>query len=813
MVLPGQPHFSLNPSIGSVDGGCHLRQPTSLCFSWSCKMSELNEDILNYDEIGDIDADDTHLTGADEDELLLSDDESISGRLAANEAEDDLLSEQTESETQPERSIDFDSQTISNNASHSSDNKEKPTEIRANSPPAGRKSPCISPESDLVSSTNKEDEEISVQPTQSQSVCDQKDDEQSFAESDERSESTANEKSEVSYSQSEQTDNKSESTFVSQDASEETNTERTSDDYDPDDSEDVRERRNPKTTNEREMPHQFEDNSKPKNFSQNYQRNRHIRPQMPRQNHPYGGPGGPDFNPQFMPQFRGARRPMLPNSQPEFMRGHTISMMRGPPNHMQRMPPGMQPHPSRMPVGPGHLGPPHQRLSRPPFQTGPGMFGNNPGMPPQGMIRPRVPPNAHQMMPQRPPFGPYSQPNHPANMRLPMNPSMPPHVQPMNPAIPAQSLPLPLLNAPRKVLINPNFKGGVQAATNQLMLDTMKNSQIMENSREAELLRQQEAFINQNRMHIEKRRRSREHSPERDREYRDRDRERERSYSPPRRRERDARKPYPSSSRENRNRRADSRDREHPDAKKKRNDADGNVDKNDPKTEEDEETRAYRLMIEKQKAQREKILRDKEMRRRKAAEDLKKEEEKKVNVDEPLQKFTPIVVTEKKIISLKKKAADGPSDQPSKPKSITLARKVHTSSLSENSESGSQVKTVLRSSTTISKKIRIDDEEIDEDELLADSPPSTPAPIGDASMLKSRTNASKVGDIPTTMFTNRRVVVRNTDTVTNNENNLNANKATAGTGKGIFDRLDKKVISVNEAAKRKIQRIVINNSE
>lgn len=117
--------------------------------------------------------------------------------------------------------------------------------------------------------------------------------------------------------------------------------------------------------------------------------------------------------------------------------------------------------------------------------------------------------------------------------------------------------------------------------SDQLMLDTMKNSQIMENSREAELLRQQEAFINQNRMHIEKRRRSREHSPERDREYRDRDRERERSYSPPRRRERDARKPYPSF-RDNRNRRADSREREHPDAKKKR-EADGIADKNDPK--------------------------------------------------------------------------------------------------------------------------------------------------------------------------------------------------------------------------------------
>lgn len=43
-------------------------------------------------------------------------------------------------------------------------------------------------------------------------------------------------------------------------------------------------------------------------------------------------------------------------------------------------------------------------------------------------------------------------------------------------------------------------------------------------------------------------------------------------------------------------------------------------------TEEDEETRAYRLEIEKQKAQREKLWRDKEMRRRKAAEELKKEE-------------------------------------------------------------------------------------------------------------------------------------------------------------------------------------------
>lgn len=44
---------------------------------------------------------------------------------------------------------------------------------------------------------------------------------------------------------------------------------------------------------------------------------------------------------------------------------------------------------------------------------------------------------------------------------------------------------------------------------------------------------------------------------------------------------------------------------------------------------EDEETRAYRLKIEKQKAMREKIIRDKEQRRRKAAEKGK-------TIDEPV---------------------------------------------------------------------------------------------------------------------------------------------------------------------------------
>lgn len=159
---------------------------------------------------------------------------------------------------------------------------------------------------------------------------------------------------------------------------------------------------------------------------------------------------------------------------------------------------------------------------------------------------------------------------------------------------------------------------------------------------------------------------------------------------------------------------------------------------------------------------------------------------------------------------MRKKANDGPSEQPQKAKAIARTRRVQTSMSLDNTESGSQLKAILRSST-ISKKIRIDNEEIDEDELLADSPPQTPALVNDAP-LKIRTNASKVGDIPTTIFTNRRIVVRNVDSMTTTENNL-IHKATIGTGKGIFDRLDKKVISVNEAAKRKIQRIVINNSE
>lgn len=121
--------------------------------------------------------------------------------------------------------------------------------------------------------------------------------------------------------------------------------------------------------------------------------------------------------------------------------------------------------------------------------------------------------------------------------------------------------------------------------------------------------------------------------------------------------------------------------------------------------------------------------------------------------------------------------------------------------------------------------MRIDGEDIDEDELLADSPPSTPTVTKGKQIAHNKGSVSD-SSAPTVVskkpiFSNRRVVVRNATTsdATHNENlsdkpTITTTTTTATTtGKGIFDRLDKKVISVNEAAKRKIQRIVINSSE
>lgn len=95
---------------------------------------------------------------------------------------------------------------------------------------------------------------------------------------------------------------------------------------------------------------------------------------------------------------------------------------------------------------------------------------------------------------------------------------------------------------------------------------------------------------------------------------------------------------------------------------------------------------------------------------------------------------------------------------------------------------------------------RISDlEDYDEDELLADSPTPPANPITSA-------------NIPGGMFANRRVVLTSssssTDTVVKQKVLLTKN----ATAKGIFDRLDAK-IGVSEAAKRKIQKIVIKSND
>lgn len=337
-----------------------------------------------------------------------------------------------------------------------------------------KESACVSSESDFVSSTNRDDEDDFPFPQE----CDKSESERDVQSEDKNSESTSIEESDKNLTQSENTDTKTESTIVS---SQETPQEdgllnngfrSTSDDFDTDDLDDFRERRNPKTCVERETPHSLEDTSKPKNFAQ-FQRNRHPRGPAPRLNNPLytGGGNNDNFNQQaFMPQqYRGGpRRPMVPGPPNDFMRNPNMGMMRGPGPH--RMPMlGMSPHPNRL-QGPPNIGLPHQRMLRPPFQAQQ-IF--NPGMPPQGMMRPRIPaPNVHPMMSQNQPFGQFPTQAHQVNVRPPMPPNTSmPITQVMNVAvaIPNQSPQLPLaIGGSRKVLINPNFKGGVQAATSKL---------------------------------------------------------------------------------------------------------------------------------------------------------------------------------------------------------------------------------------------------------------------------------------------------------------------------------------------------------
>lgn len=208
--------------------------------------------------------------------------------------------------------------------------------------------------------------------------------------------------------------------------------------------------------------------------------------------------------------------------------------------------------------------------------------------------------------------------------------------------------------------------------------------------------------------------------------------------------------------------------------------------------------------------------------------------------EEPLnEKLTPIVVTTKKIISLKKKSADqttqssstdepaASASPPSKPiRQLMTGRKIPTATIHPETKGATAtavVKPVLKR-TQPAAKLQSDDE-FDEDELLADTPPSSPVRVA------MKPVAKVVASSSAGLLSNRRVIIRSeagsdapvgSRKLNTTKTRGNATAAASDDGdreiigaqhKGIFDRLDKKSIGINSAAKRKIARIVINNSE
>lgn len=223
--------------------------------------------------------------------------------------------------------------------------------------------------------------------------------------------------------------------------------------------------------------------------------------------------------------------------------------------------------------------------------------------------------------------------------------------------------------------------------------------------------------------------------------------------------------------------------------------------------------------------------------------------------DEPAQKLTPIIVTTKKIISLKKKAGEQSAqasgetvrethEKPVRP--LATGRKIPTATIHPEAKRSQEVapaattaivKPVLKQTSNSLSNDFLD--EYDEDELLADSPPPSPVHVTKTSSSHAaRATQSSAGGL----LSNRRIVVRNTSpdepvggkklillstskaraasddhtknkTIDVDEIKNIVQSTTSTHNKGIFDRLDKKLVGVNDAAKRKLQRIVINNSE
>lgn len=201
-------------------------------------------------------------------------------------------------------------------------------------------------------------------------------------------------------------------------------------------------------------------------------------------------------------------------------------------------------------------------------------------------------------------------------------------------------------------------------------------------------------------------------------------------------------------------------------------------------------------------------------------------------------------MTEKKIISLKKKdsAAEASSTVTHTTKVVRNipTAKVFPESKRQAGTTTAVVKPVPKAITTAAQTLSAKQlthqpnhrknasEFEDEDELLADSPSASPTHHGGAYSAASSNSAAAPKSAlgagqPTTRFTNRRVVFKSSDSsaaaaVHKLDRKPSADAAaaassrTATTSKGVFDRLDRKVVHMSEA-KRKIQRIVIQNTE
>lgn len=209
-------------------------------------------------------------------------------------------------------------------------------------------------------------------------------------------------------------------------------------------------------------------------------------------------------------------------------------------------------------------------------------------------------------------------------------------------------------------------------------------------------------------------------------------------------------------------------------------------------------------------------------------------------VDESGHKLKPIIVTEKKIISLKKKLneqTNQPSETtrntaaPSPPKRhMAAGRKIPTATIHPEMVSTATtavVKPVLKHPAPAALTAH-DLDEYDEDELLADSPPTTPVRVVTVSKMPQSTSSRRVVVRADAPVGGKKMKTRSNMAAAHNDGDANYNdgdeidvdeiksivQSTASSQhKGIFDRLDKKIVGVNDAAKRKIQRIVINNSE